>query len=80
MELSVYRERYENFLYNIAWLKKRHGLSEEKRVQLLGIGIGSFRKIEAGEIPRRLEVRIQFNIWTNFGIPIKDQLEKRLED
>lgn len=59
----------KQFLENIVYLRKYHNLSKKKMAQILGIGIGSYNKIEQGELPERLNVDVIFNITEYFKIP-----------
>ena len=84
MDLSSYKEDCEreeqNFLHNIAWLRKHHGLSKKRMAEVLGVGVGSLNKIENGEMPSRLGVRVFLRIYAYFGIRPKDLTEQRLEE
>lgn len=70
------REEAENFMFNVAWLRKKYGLSKVKMAKLLGIGVGSLNKIEKGELPPRMSVDVVFNIHKHFGILPKKQFTK----
>ena len=74
-----YDREEQNFLHNIAWLRKQHGLSKKRMAELLGIGVGSLNKIENGEMPPCLGVRVFLRIYAYFGIRPKDLTEHRLE-
>ncbi len=65
-------EEVNNLLYNIKWLRLRHGLTEEQMAEILGIGVGSLRKIEKGELPPRLSVNIVFEVQNYFALKPKD--------
>ena len=56
------------FFHNIAGLRKNYGYSQKYMAQLLGIGIGTLRKIEQGIIPPRLGIDIAFAVQKHFGI------------
>mgnify|MGYP003305338862 CR=1 FL=1 len=68
----------DNLLYNIAWLRKYHGLSKKEMAKRLDIGLWSLNKIEKGELPPRLHCDIIFAVHRNFGTPCADLLDKRL--
>lgn len=55
-------------LRNITGLRKHYGCSKKQMAHLLGIGIGTLNKIEAGIIPPRLTVEIVFIISREFHI------------
>ena len=67
-------------LHNIAWLRKHYGYSQKRMAKLLGIGIVSLRKIEKGEMPKRLGAGIFMYIYANFGIRPAQLLEKGLTE
>ena len=58
----------EQFLENIASLRKHYGLSKKRMAQILGIGIGSYNKLEQGIFPERLTVDVIFNMTKYFKI------------
>lgn len=59
----------KQFLLNIAYLRKCHNLSKKEMARILGIGIGSYNKIEQGKLPKRLTTDVIFNITDYFKIP-----------
>ena len=59
----------EQFLLNIVYLRKCHNLSKKAMARILGIGIGSYNKIEQGVLPKRLTTDAIFNITDYFKIP-----------
>lgn len=80
MKSEVSKKEWENFVYNVTWLRKHYGISKKKMAALLGIGVGSINKIENGELPPKLSIDIIFNIQSCFGIHPKDQVGQRLCD
>ncbi len=58
----------KQFLVNVAHLRKCHNLSKQEMAQILGIGIGSYNKLEQGIFPERLTVEIIFNMTEYFKI------------
>ncbi len=66
------KEEVNNLLYNIKWLRLQHGLTEKQMAEILGIGVGSLRKIEKEELPPRLSANIVFEVQNYFGIKAKD--------
>ena len=75
-----YERKEQNFLHNIAWLHKHHGLSKKRMAEVLGIGVGSLNKIENGEMPPRLGAGVFLRIYAYFGIRPKDLTEQRLDE
>ena len=69
MPVSEIHDNFAIFLHNVAQLRKTHGLSKTKMANLLGIGLWSLNKLEKGEIPPRMDVRIVFAISKEFRIP-----------
>ena len=66
----------ENFMRNIAWLRKRYGISKKKMAELLGVGVGTVNKLERGEFPPRLSVSVMYNIWRHFHIGATEQFSR----
>ncbi len=79
MKSEQNREEWNTLSENIRWLRKRYHLSKKDMAAILDIGIGSFNKVEKGELPPRLGVDILFNIQHYFGIQPQALLTKRLE-
>ncbi len=73
-------QEFENFIHNIIWLRKQHGLSKKEMAKILGIGMKSMEKIEKGEIPPRLGINAMVNILNAFGVALQDQMGQRLGD
>lgn len=69
---------FEILLSNIVWLRKHHDLSKKEMAKLLKLGAKSMDQIEAGHMPLRMGVDTLFQIWKHFGIPLSDQVSKRL--
>ena len=42
----------ENFRQNVIYLRKTHGLTQRQMAQILGIGIGTLGRLEAGKVVR----------------------------
>lgn len=59
----------EQFLKNVAYLRKCHNLSKKEMARILGIGTESYNKLEQGIFPERLTVEVIFNITDYFKIP-----------
>lgn len=68
----------QNFSHNVKWLRETHHLSRTKMSKLLGVTIKTLTRIEAGDTPKHLTMRVLFRIWDHFGVHPVDQLEKRL--
>ncbi len=62
------KKELQTFSYNVAWLRKKNGLTKKKMAQILGIGVVSLNKIERGEVPPRTSVEILFKIYNYFNI------------
>ena len=49
--MQIIKGNLENFLYNIAWLRRRYKLSRRDMAKILGVGVLSVKKIEKGKLP-----------------------------
>ncbi len=67
------------FLENVVCIRKYYGIPKKRMAQLLGIGIKSLNKIEAGECPLKMGADIVFNIYKNFRITPREMFEGRLD-
>jgi len=65
------KQQLNNFLSNIAWIRKKYGISKRKMSEALKISIASLNKIENGILPPKLSMDIVFNIYISFGIEPK---------
>ena len=64
-----------NWMNLVKNLRKQHRLSQKEMAQLLGIGVGSLRKIENDSIPLRMSVDVVFKVHAVFGILPEDQFK-----
>lgn len=71
---------WETFSHNIRWLREKHQFSRTKMAETLRISVKTLDRIEAGEMPDHLTVRILFLVWDYFGIHPVDQLGRRLDE
>lgn len=78
MNREIVDRDWEIFSYNVAWLRKNHGLTTKQMAALLGIGVRTLTRIENGELPPRLMVDVFFCIQDHFRIHPAEQLSKRL--
>lgn len=69
---------YGILMYNVAWLRKQHGLSKKNMAKLLHISVKSLERIEHREMPPKLSIRIVSHIQNHFGIHPKDIVSIRL--
>ena len=67
------------FLKNVAYLRKLHGLSKAEMAKKLHIGVNTLTKIENGQLPPRVNVKIFFYIEKQFGISAQDLFKKLWE-
>lgn len=63
------------FCKNMVYLRKKHKLSQRDMAKKLHIGVATLRKLEQGDIPKRLRTEILWYIYKNFNIPINNQFE-----
>lgn len=68
------------FVHNVVWLRKHSGFSKRVMADIIGVSIKTLNKIENGEVPPNLNVRILFNIQEFFDISPQDQLQRYLGD
>jgi len=68
-----------NLLYNIKYLRLKHGLSKKEMTELMGIGLGSLNRIESGEVPRNLGTRVIVELMLHFRVSARDLMEKHLD-
>ena len=78
MDKLTNEERSENLLHNIVWLRREHGLSKTRMARLLGVGVRTLERIEGGELPSRLTVKVFFRMEEAFGCSSEDLLNRRL--
>lgn len=65
---KLFNER-QNFLFNLAALRKQHNLTQKQMAHTLGISITTWRMIERGIMPPRLSTAVVYNAADAFGIP-----------
>ena len=65
-----------NFINNIAYLRKKYGLSKKEMADVLNISIYALNKIEKGELSKKLSVEIIFNLQKHFKISPEKQFKK----
>lgn len=70
----------EIFCHNMALLRKRHGLSRRDMARRLGIGPGSLRAIERGEVPPGLSMGVLQRVQEEFGLPPAEFLRDFLQN
>ncbi len=71
-----FQEQLQTFCETVRRLRQAHGLSQRNMAKQLGIGVGSLRKLERGEIPPRLSVEVLYHIYDTFGVHPADQFRK----
>ena len=79
MEHANQYKDQEILAHNLRWLRKKYGYSQKTMAQLLGIGVGSLRKLEYGEIPPRLTIRFLEPVYVHFRVTPSELLGVRLE-
>ncbi|MBQ8003250.1 MAG: helix-turn-helix transcriptional regulator [Clostridia bacterium] len=62
----------ERFCQNIKKLRERHHLTKTDMVKKLKISIPTLKKIESGELPKRLTVKVIYAIVDEFNISADD--------
>ncbi len=59
-------DEINNFIKNVAYLRKKSGLSKKEMANVLNISIYTLNKIERGELPQKISVEIVFNLQKHF--------------
>lgn len=73
-------EQTANLCHNIAYLRRKHGLTQKEMALTLGIGVKSLSSIERGSIPKNLSVlHLYFLAWL-FGVSVRSLLVSRMGD
>ncbi len=70
-------DEINNFVNNIAYLRKKEGLSKKEMANALNISIDALNKIERGELPERSSIEIIFHLQKRFKISPANQFKKR---
>lgn len=60
----------KNFCDNVRRLRREAGLSQKEMAQVMGVGIYSLRKIEAGCLPPMMGIDAIFRLHSRFSIPL----------
>ena len=68
METTEKHTDLQTLCHNLLFLRKKYGYSQKTMAKLLKIGIGSLRRLERGEVPRRLGVEFLFRVQAHFKI------------
>lgn len=68
---------WKNLVNNIIFLRKKYSISKKVMAEILGVCVETLNKIERGELPPRLSLKIVFNIEKYFSIKPKDILENK---
>ena len=69
----------QNFMYNIAWLRKQNNLSKKEMAKILNISVYHINKLEKGVLPNHLSADLVFNIRNHFGIHPTKQFGEKLK-
>ena len=73
-------EQAANLCHNIAWLRRRNGLSQKEMALTLGLGVRSLQRIEKGQIPGCLSVLHVHLLAELFGVSVKRLFAERLDE
>ena len=66
-------DEINNFMNNIAYLRKKNGLSKKEMANVLNISVYALNKIERGELPKKISVEVVFNLQKRFKISPEKQ-------
>ena len=72
-------EQVANLCHNIAYLRRRHGLTKKEMALTLGIGVRSLSLIEDGRLPRNLRLMQVLLAAHIFGVSVKRLFRCRLD-
>ena len=67
----------ENLLHNILVLQKNFGYSRKEMAEILNIGIEGMKRLENGELPKRLGMVGLFNIQEKFKINVAELFKRK---
>ena len=67
----------ENLLHNILVLQKIFGYNRKEMAEILNIGIEGMKKLENGELPKRLGIIGLFNIQEKFKIDVSELFKRK---
>ena len=65
-------------MQNLVWLRHHHGISKARMAKLLGIGAKTMNRIESGEFPPGISVRVIFRASRTFHVAAKDLFDPNL--
>ena len=58
----------QNFCRNVAYLRKKHRLTQAQMAKIMNVGIGTVRSLERGIVPPRLNVCVLCRLHDYFHI------------
>lgn len=70
--------QFQNFCHNIKWLRNENEYSKSKMAKMLGISVKTLEKLENGEMPNKLSVKVISNVKYHFNLHPVEQFGKRL--
>ena len=77
-DINMERNWTKILCHNITWLRQHHQFSQEVRAALLHISTDWLEELEGGSIPVDLGIDTLFYIAQYFGVPLDEQLERKL--
>ena len=76
--MSTSREELNNFMYNVAWLRRTMGISKREMAKRLGVGGKTLDLMEQGRVPPRLSASVIFAVERQFCVDRCALLSRRL--
>lgn len=70
----------QTLLHNIAFLRRKSGLSKRRFAQLLHTTPQTLTRMEQGILPKGIDVEVFFYAWKHFGFPPSILLSVRLDE
>ncbi len=68
MNTKTIGTEWTNFLNNIAWLRKSSKMTKKEMAEIMNISVENLDKIERGELPEQVSVKVIFKISEVFEI------------
>jgi transcriptional regulator with XRE-family HTH domain len=60
----------KNFCRNVAYLRKKHSLTQAEMAKIMNVGVGTIRSLERGIVPPRLSADVLYSLHDHFHISV----------
>ena len=61
-------QQLQSLCRNVAYLRKKHGLTQSQMANIMGVGIGTVRSLERGIVPPRMKACVLCRLHDYFHI------------